>query len=323
MVTDSRKHGGRRKKPVRVLIPHHNAGVASAENIARYIKNTNRQLSATYIIGGGGEIYQGLDESLEPYTTGNRAIDTEGITFEVANSTGAPNWEVTDKAFDALVELSIDICKRHGIKEVNYTGDKKGNIHLHEWYQRTNCPGPYLKGKMPEYARRVNEGLNKKTPTKPKPAEKTIEQMALEVYHGDHGNGHENRRKSLGLTPSEYARVRLEVNKIVDKGNKPTPAPKPPKKTISQMAAEVRQGLHGNGHENRRKSLGISAAEYAKVRAEVNKQVVPVVPKKTIRQMAEEVRLGKHGNGHANRQKSLGIDNATYAKVRAEVNRLV
>ncbi|WP_082394588.1 hypothetical protein [Halolactibacillus sp. JCM 19043] len=46
-----------------------------------------------------------------------------------------------------------------------------------------------------------------------------------------------------------------------------------PKKSIVQMADEVIAGKHGNGHENRRKSLGISASEYAKVRVEVNKRV--------------------------------------------------
>lgn len=159
LVTDKLKHGGKRKKPIRVLIPHHNAGVVSGQNLANYIKTTTRALSATYIIGQKGEVFQGLDESLEPYTTSNRAIDTEAITFEIANSKGAPNWEISDDSFDALVELSIDICKRHGIKEVKYTGDKSGNIHLHKWYASTNCPGPYVESLMPEYARRVNEGL--------------------------------------------------------------------------------------------------------------------------------------------------------------------
>lgn len=159
LVTDTRKHGGKRKKPVRVLIPHHNAGVVSGKNLASYMKNTTRAASATYIIGNNGEIYQGLDESLEPYTTSNRAIDTEAITFEIANSKGAPTWEVSNAAFNTLVELSIDICKRYGIKELLFTGNKAGNVHLHKWYANTTCPGPYLESKMHEYARRVNLGL--------------------------------------------------------------------------------------------------------------------------------------------------------------------
>ncbi|WP_277631310.1 LysM peptidoglycan-binding domain-containing protein [Atopococcus tabaci] len=43
-----------------------------------------------------------------------------------------------------------------------------------------------------------------------------------------------------------------------------------PQKTIDQTAREVIAGKHGNGHANRRKSLGISQAEYDKVRTRVN-----------------------------------------------------
>lgn len=50
--------------------------------------------------------------------------------------------------------------------------------------------------------------------------------------------------------------------------SRPNSAPK--RKTVDQMAREVIDGKHGKGHANRRKSLGISQAEYQKVRARVN-----------------------------------------------------
>ena len=99
---------------------------------------------------------------------------------------------------------------------------------------------------------------------------------------------------------------------------KPAPVkPKPAAKSVAQMAAEVRGGKHGNGHDVRRKSLGVSAAVYEQVRAAVNGKAAG----KSISQMATEVIQGKHGNGHSARQKSLGVDTATYAKVRAAVNK--
>lgn len=119
----------------------------------------------------------------------------------------------------------------------------------------------------------------------------------------------------------------------VEQASKPQIKPKPQakpstsnKKSVAQMAKEVLAGKHGNGHAARQKSLGISNAEYAKVRAEVNRiaaggKVTKPKPSKTIKQMANEVVKGLHGNGHAQRQKSLGVDIATYAKVRAEVNK--
>ncbi len=145
---------------------------------------------------------------------------------------------------------------------------------------------------------------------------KSIAKMAQEVIDGKHGNGHEARRKSLGISKAEYEKVRKEVNAITSgKKKKPTTT-----KTVQQMANEVKKGLHGNGHETRRKSLGISKSEYEKVRKLVNAGIHPS-SSKSVSQMAKEVIAGKHGRGHENRRKSLGIDNATYQKVRAEVNK--
>lgn len=56
-------------------------------------------------------------------------------------------------------------------------------------------------------------------------------------------------------------------------GSTPTkPAPKSAGKTVTQMATEVIQGKHGNGHDRRRKSLGINDSVYQQVRAEVNRR---------------------------------------------------
>lgn len=102
---------------------------------------------------------------------------------------------------------------------------------------------------------------------KPKPASKSIGKMASEVIAGHHGTGHENRRRSLGVSQSVYNQVRAEVNRRAG-GSTARPA----SKSISQMATEVIQGKHGNGHANRQRSLGVNNATYAKVRAEVNRR---------------------------------------------------
>lgn len=157
----------------------------------------------------------------------------------------------------------------------------------------------------------------------PSPA-KTVDQMAREVIAGKHGNGHDARRKSLGITQAQYEQVRVRVNHLASGTTTATPAA-PPKKSIDQMAREVIAGNHGQGHDNRRRSLGINQAEYEKVRARVNQLASgsSAAPKgKTIDQMAREVIAGKHGNGHANRQRSLGVNNATYQQVRNRVNQL-
>lgn len=46
------------------------------------------------------------------------------------------------------------------------------------------------------------------------PARKTVDQMAREVLRGDHGNGHDNRRRSLGISQAQYKQVRARVNQL-------------------------------------------------------------------------------------------------------------
>ena len=65
----------------------------------------------------------------------------------------------------------------------------------------------------------------------------------------------------------------LQLLRILRDGAKVNPTPTKPKKTVKQMADEVIRGLHGNGHAQRRKSLGIDKATYQKVRAEVNRRL--------------------------------------------------
>ena len=100
--------------------------------------------------------------------------------------------------------------------------------------------------------------------SKPRP-KKTINQMAQEVIAGKHGTGHENRRKSLGISQSEYDKVRAEVNRLagVKTGL-----------TVEQMANKIINDKNApTGHEARRKWLGIDNATYQKVRARVNQKL--------------------------------------------------
>lgn len=56
--------------------------------------------------------------------------------------------------------MCVDICKRNGIKQLNYTGDSSGNLTRHNMFAATSCPGPYLQSKFPYIASEVNKRLN-------------------------------------------------------------------------------------------------------------------------------------------------------------------
>lgn len=129
-----------------------------------------------------------------------------------------------------------------------------------------------------------------------------------------------------GITWEDFKKL---VNKYYN-GKEPVivnPSTSKPKvKTIDQMAQEVIAGKHGNGHTTRRKSLGISQAEYDKVSAKVNAHYgVKSAAKPTLKSLdsiAQEVIAGKWGNGN-DREKRLNKAGYNADKVQAKVNQLL
>ena len=151
-----------RKKPILKFTPHHTAVVASAENIAKNF-NTNGN-SANYVIGSDGTIISCVPEEYRAWTSSSEDNDTQAITVEVCNSTGAPEWKVSDKALEALIDLGVDICRRYNLPGFTWTGDKNGTLTIHKMFWATACPGPYLESKMPYIAEEITKRLKEDTP---------------------------------------------------------------------------------------------------------------------------------------------------------------
>jgi N-acetyl-anhydromuramyl-L-alanine amidase AmpD len=145
---------------------HHAAVVnASLEGLGNGFANPARKASSNYGIDSNGRIGMFVEEHNRAWTSSNTANDDVAITIEVANSKGAPNWEVSDKAYEALIALCVDICKRNNIKELVYTGDAKGNLTRHNMFAATTCPGPYLQSRFSDITKAVNKELGKSTIT--------------------------------------------------------------------------------------------------------------------------------------------------------------
>ena len=156
----------KRTLPITKFTPHHTAVVAPAENIANGFLKPERKASANYIIGNDGEIICSVPEEYRAWTSGTwteNGHDNDGmaITIEVCNSTGAPEWRVSDAALEALINLGVDVCKRYNLPGFTWTGDANGTLTIHNMFQATACPGPYLESKMPyiseEITRRLKE----------------------------------------------------------------------------------------------------------------------------------------------------------------------
>lgn len=147
------------KKNTHIVI-HHMAGNLTVEQCGNVFAPSSRQASSNYGVDSKGRVGLYVEEKDRAWTTGSREIDSKAVTIEVANDQIGGDWHVSDAALKKTIELCADICKRNGIKELKFTGDKSGNLHAHRWYQSTNCPGPYLYSKFSYIASEVNKILN-------------------------------------------------------------------------------------------------------------------------------------------------------------------
>ncbi len=152
-----------RNKPITKITIHHMAGFMSVEECGTMFAQSSRQASSNYAIDSSGKVGMYVEEKDRSWCSSSPENDHQAITIEVANSTGAPDWKISDKAMEKLIELCTDICKRNNIKKLNFTGDKNGNLTMHKYFAATACPGPYLESKFPYIAEEVNKRLNTTT----------------------------------------------------------------------------------------------------------------------------------------------------------------
>lgn len=164
-----------RTAPISKITIHHCAVVnASLVGLGNGFAQTSRKASSNYGIDSNGKVGMYVEEKDRAWTSSNTANDNVAVTIEVANSKGAPNWEVSDKALSALIDLCVDICKRNNITELNYTGDKNGNLTIHKFFANTGCPGAYLESKLTYICDEVNKRLS---------ADKPVYRVQVGAFH--------------------------------------------------------------------------------------------------------------------------------------------
>lgn len=145
---------------------HCMAGNLTVEKCGDLFNKPSRSASSNYGIGSDGKIAMYVEEKDRSWCTSNKANDMRAVTIEVANDGGAPDWHVSDKAMNSLIELVTDICKRNNIKELKWQGNKsligqvdKQNMTVHRWFAAKACPGNYLYDKHSYIAAEVNKRL--------------------------------------------------------------------------------------------------------------------------------------------------------------------
>lgn len=139
----------------------------SVESCGNLFAKSSRQASSNYGIGSDGRIAMYVEEKDRSWCSSNKSNDHRAITIEVANDGGAETgWHISDKAYNALIALLVDICKRNDIKKLLWKADKsligkvdKQNMTVHRWFAAKACPGDYLYNLHGQIAKEVNEIL--------------------------------------------------------------------------------------------------------------------------------------------------------------------
>lgn len=152
---------GRNGKKVCKITPHHMAGVLSAESCGKIFQNPDRNASSNYGIGNDGKIACYVGEENRAWTSSSPSNDYQAITIEVSNCENGGQWKISDAAWNSLVNLCVDICKRYNFK-LTYDGTPNGSLTRHNMFASTSCPGPYLQGRFKELADTVNARLEPK-----------------------------------------------------------------------------------------------------------------------------------------------------------------
>lgn len=147
-------------------------GQVSARRGCEVFQNSTGS-SCQYVIGFDGQIGQSVDEANRSWCTSSRENDHRAITIEVASDTVHP-YAVTQKAYEALLNLATDICKRNGKTKLIWIDDKESALAynpkpgemlmtVHRWFDNKACPGDYLYFRHGEIMTEVNSRLRRET----------------------------------------------------------------------------------------------------------------------------------------------------------------
>ena len=310
---------GRNGYKICKFTPHIMAGILTGKQCAVNIfQKPNRIASANYCIGNDGDLVCNVYEEDRAYTSSSRSNDNQAITVEVSNCEIGGEWKISDAAWNTLVKLAVDVCRRYNFRLV-YDGTPNGSLTRHNMFANTSCPGKYLQSRFQELADTVNAQLDGGNipVSNSNTSQKSNEEIANEVIAGKWGNGSDrfNRLAQAGYDGNTIQNI---VNQKLS-GSVSTP--KPSKKSNETIAQEVINGAWGNG-EDRKNKLIAAGYDYNTIQSIVNQKLgsKPVSNKKSNETIADEVIQGKWGNGQdrKNKLQAAGYD---YNTIQAIVNR--
>lgn len=293
-----------RNHAIDTITIHCIVGQWTAKQGCDYFATTDRECSANYVVGKDGSIGLSVEEKDRSWCSSSSSNDHRAITIEVASDTAHP-YAVTDEAYNALIKLVADICKRNGIKKLLWKADKsligqvnKQNMTVHRWFANKSCPGEYLYSRHSDIAAKVNALL------------------------GDSAG-------ETAQTPTTQTLYRVQVGAYSKKANADAMLEKIKKAGFDTYMVQV-DGLYKVqvGAYSKKSNADAMAAKLKAsgfdtyITTKSGTAVSAGTQKKSVTELAKEVIAGKWGNGsdRKNRLTQAGYD---YAVVQAKVNELM
>lgn len=273
-------------------------GQCSVETLGNVFAPTSRQASSNYGIGYDGRIGMYVEEKDRSWCSSNAANDNRAITIEVASDTKEP-YAVNAKAYAALIDLLVDICKRNGIKELVWSTNKADrvnhkngcNMTVHRDYANKSCPGTYLYERHAQIASEVNKRLGstniKPAPEKPSGGLYRVQTGAFKSKANADAMLAKVKAKGFDTYMVKVGDLyKIQVGAFKVKANAEATLKKLQAagfsafitteqgagKSVDELAREVLQGKWGNGAE-RKKRLEAAGYDYAAVQKKVNQLV--------------------------------------------------
>lgn len=270
-------------------------GQCSVETLGNVFAPTSRQASSNYGIGYDGRIGMYVEEKDRSWCSSNAANDNRAITIEVASDTKEP-YAVNAKAYAALIDLLVDICKRNGIKELVWSTNKADrvnhkngcNMTVHRDYANKSCPGTYLYERHAQIASEVNKRLRstniKPAPEKPSGGLYRVQTGAFKSKANADAMLAKVKAKGFDTYMVKVGDLyKIQVGAFKVKANAEATLKKLQAagfsafitteegagKSVDELAREVLQGKWGNGAE-RKKRLEAAGYDYAAVQKKVN-----------------------------------------------------
>lgn len=270
-------------------------GQCSVETLGNVFAPASRRASSNYGIGYDGRIGMYVEEKDRSWCSSNAANDNRAITIEVASDTKEP-YAVNAKAYAALIDLLVDICKRNGIKELVWSTNKADrvnhkngcNMTVHRDYANKSCPGTYLYERHAQIASEVNKRLGrtniKPAPEKPSGGLYRVQTGAFKSKANADAMLAKVKAKGFDTYMVKVGDLyKIQVGAFKVKANAEAMLKKLQAagfsafitteegagKSVDELAREVLQGKWGNGAE-RKKRLEAAGYDYAAVQKKVN-----------------------------------------------------